>query len=87
MLPVLGGASHHALQAGTPIAQAVAVQYGAGATPLSASAAAPVHPVAAIDARAAVQRDANQKNMLARVYGAHLPMQMHVEQVRETRLL
>lgn len=42
----------------------------------------PVHPVEAIERQFARQADANQKNLLARVYGSHLPMKLHMEQVR-----
>ena len=38
------------------------------------------HPVQLIEQTFAKQQDANQKNLLARVYGSHLPMKLHMEQ-------
>ena len=43
------------------------------------------HPVQLIEQTFAKQQDANQKNLLARVYGSHLPMKLHMEQVRKIR--
>lgn len=62
------------------------LRYGINAS--AASAAAPitaVHPVELIEQQYAKQQDANQKNLLARIYGSHMPMKLHMEQVRHTR--
>lgn len=53
---------------------------GIGACAVGAVASAP-HPVALIERSFALQADANNKAMLARVYGSHMPMKLHMEQV------
>ncbi len=53
---------------------------GIGASSAGASAPAP-HPVALIEHRFHRQQDANQKALLSRIYGSHMPMKMHMEQV------
>lgn len=58
------------------------LRHGIGAAAQSASAPAALHPVQAIESNFLRQQDANQKNLLARIYGAHMPMKMHMEQVR-----
>jgi hypothetical protein len=39
------------------------------------------HPVAAIEHQWARQQDVNQKALLSRLYGSHMPMKLHMEQV------
>lgn len=60
------------------------LRHGITALPAGAVAAA-VHPVQLIEQNFARQQDANQKSLLARVYGTHLPMKLHLEQVRHMR--
>jgi hypothetical protein len=43
-----------------------------------------VHPVQLIERHRPRQEDANQKNILSRIYGSHMPMKLHMEQVRES---
>jgi hypothetical protein len=57
---------------------------GIGAAGAGTAAASAPHPVALIEARFARQQDANRMALLSRLYGAHLPMKLHMEQVRPT---
>jgi hypothetical protein len=57
---------------------------GIGAAGAGTAAASAPHPVALIEARCARQQDANRMALLSRLSGAHLPMKLHMEQVRAT---
>jgi hypothetical protein len=59
--------------------------HGIGAAAPGSQTLAP-HPVAQIEARFLRQQEANKRMLLSRVYGAHIPMQMHVEQVRREHM-
>lgn len=73
---VMSGLSHLPIVSNAPNQLAE----GIGASSLGACAPAP-HPVALIERSFALQQDANHKAMLSRVYGSHLPMKLHMEQV------